>query len=128
MRHLCCVPFAEVSMFMGVPVTEVVLFIICFVCAGLFVFVSIRVIRVCADPCDRKMKAILWILIVECNRVCFLQLLKMHSTAKIRKISYEWHPAAFITPSHLPSFKLCTPDMQVAPAQICVCYVKSGIH
>jgi len=40
----------------------------------------------------------------------------MHSAAEMRKIGYGWRLAAFIIPSHLSEFELCTPDMQVAPA------------
>jgi len=42
--------------------------------------------------------------------------------------NYGCHLTAFIIPSHLQKFKLCMPNMQVVPAQSCVCYVNIGVH
>jgi len=52
----------------------------------------------------------------------------MHFTAKIRNISYGWHLTAFINYSHLPGFRLCMPDVHVAPVRFHFCYVNIGIH
>jgi len=52
----------------------------------------------------------------------------MHSTAKMRKMGYGWHVTVYLTPSHLPMFELCRPDMQVTPAHLFVYNVNIGIY